>query len=174
MIAWTPSPPYRRDSFDVRVSNAPYSTTSPASQIIVWNIVPHGGNCGKWRVDNVGRNNALALPPQYTNHGPLTCGPFICQPHSTTWRHSGVHVDLRGPCHVFVPPSPRVGSRLRPFWYRYRIPVLVAVTVSSTVKVLNGTRYLRYPIPTSRCRYRLLGVGIGFRYRHMIPTSANG
>ena len=45
-------------------------------------------------------------------------------------------------------------GRLRPFRYRYRIPVSVAVTVSGTVNVLNGTRYLRYPIPTSRCRYR--------------------
>ena len=36
--------------------------------------------------------------------------------------------------------------RLRPFRYRYRIPVSVAVTVSGTVKVLNGTRYLRYLI----------------------------
>ena len=65
-------------------------------------------------------------------------------------------------------------DRLRRFRYRYRIPVSVAVTVSGTVKVLNGTRYLRYPIPTSRCRYRLLDVGIGFRYHHPIPTSANG
>ena len=32
-----------------------------------------------------------------------------------------------------------VESRLRSFRYRYRIPV--SVTVSGTVKVLNGTRY---------------------------------
>ena len=45
-------------------------------------------------------------------------------------------------------------ARLCPFRYRYRIPVSVAVTLLGTVEVLNGTRYLRYPIPTSRCRYR--------------------
>ena len=61
-------------------------------------------------------------------------------------------------------------SRLRPFRYRYRIPVLVAVTVSGTVKVLNGTRY-RHP-----------DVGIGYwmsvsvfdiviRYRHPLMAS---
>ena len=48
----------------------------------------------------------------------------------------------------------KVESRLRPFRYRYRIPVSETVKVSGTVKVLNSTRYIQYPIPTSRCRYR--------------------
>ena len=61
-------------------------------------------------------------------------------------------------------------SRLRPFQYRYRIPVSVAVTVSGTVNVLNGTRY-QHP-----------DVGIGnwmsvsvtdtdIRYRHLLTAS---
>ena len=45
-------------------------------------------------------------------------------------------------------------DRVRPFGYRYRIPVSVTITVSGTVKVLNGTQYQQYPIPTSKCRYR--------------------
>ena len=46
-------------------------------------------------------------------------------------------------------------SRLRPFGYRYRILVSVAVTVSGTVKVLNGTRY-RHPLTANvGCRYRI-------------------
>ena len=35
-------------------------------------------------------------------------------------------------------------GRLRPFRYRYQIPISVTITVSGTVKVLNGTRY-RHP-----------------------------
>ena len=45
-------------------------------------------------------------------------------------------------------------NRLRPFRYRYRIPVSITIMVSGTVKVLNGTRYIEYPILTSTCRYR--------------------
>ena len=47
-----------------------------------------------------------------------------------------------------------INIRLRPFRYRYRIPVSVAVIISGTIKVLNGTQYLRYLILTSSCRYR--------------------
>ena len=66
------------------------------------------------------------------------------------------------------------GGRVRPFRYRYRISVSVTITESGTVKVLNGTQYIQYPIPTSTCRYQLLDVGIDFRYRYLIPTSVNG
>ena len=63
-----------------------------------------------------------------------------------------------------------MGSRLRPFRYRYLTPLSVAVTVSGTVKVLNITRY-RHP-----------DVGIGYwmsvsvsdiviRYRHPLTAS---
>ena len=56
-------------------------------------------------------------------------------------------------------------DRLCPFRYQYRIPVSITVTVSSTVRVLNSTRYLQYSIPTSMCRISVS------RCRYWVPIS---
>ena len=83
--------------FSVYESNIHSAATSPAKEKSRGNIVPHEENRGKTRVYKVGRRNAFTLPPQLSNQGPLTHGPFTCQPpHTTTWRHPGVHVDSRG------------------------------------------------------------------------------
>ena len=63
----------------------------------------------------MGRLNAIALPPQSYNQGPLTCGPSICNPPATwrptrasawtAWTHvASCHVSA--PC---APPAPRMG-----------------------------------------------------------------
>ena len=63
-----------------------------------------------------------------------------------------------------------VGYRLCPFRYRYRIPVSVAVTVSGTVKVLNGTRY-RHP-DVSIGNWMSVSVSdIENRYRHPLTAT---
>ena len=62
------------------------------------NIIAHGRKKEKGRVKKVGQHNASALLPQYYNQGPLTHGPFTCQPsHTATWCHLGVRMDSRGP-----------------------------------------------------------------------------
>ena len=50
MIAWTSSPSYRCDSFDVRVSNARDAATCPEKNDYHGNIVPHGVNERRERV----------------------------------------------------------------------------------------------------------------------------
>ena len=60
------------------------------------NIVPHGENRRNLRVYRVGQHNANALPPQSYNQGPLTRGPFTCQPSCHLAPHAGVRVDPRG------------------------------------------------------------------------------
>ena len=68
---------------------------------ILRNIVPHGLKRKISQVYKLGRNNALALPPQYTHQGPLTRGPSKCQPlYSPCGTPSGVCVNSRGPCHA--------------------------------------------------------------------------
>ena len=64
------------------------------------NVVPHGRKNKALSVYNVGRFNAIALPPQHSNHNPLTRGPFTCQPPCHVAPHTGVRVDPRGllPC----------------------------------------------------------------------------
>ena len=67
----------------------------------------------------MGRFNAITLPPQYSNQGPLTCGPFTCQPPRHVAPLTGVRVDPRGPRHVSAPcapPVPHVGSRGPAMW----------------------------------------------------------
>ena len=46
-----------------------------------------------------GKNNANALPPQYSNLGPLYLGPINHHPVTphATWRHPGVRMGPRGP-----------------------------------------------------------------------------
>ena len=61
-------------------------------------------------------------------------------------------------------------TRLRPFRYRYRIPVSIAVTVSGTVKVLNGTRY-RHPDVGIGYWMSVLVSDIVIRYRHPLTAS---
>ena len=84
------------------------------------------------------------------------------------------HTSLILPLHLLLVLLTCVVVRVRPFRYRYRIPVYVTVTVSGTVRVLNGTRYLQYPISSSATGCRFRGVGIGFRYRNPIPSSVTG
>ena len=79
-IGWTPSPPHRRTSFDVLASNARNAATCPRKKKLRRNIVPHGENIRKTGVYKVGRNNALALPPQLSKQGPLTRGPSPASP----------------------------------------------------------------------------------------------
>ena len=88
-----PSPRDRRTLCDAITFNAHSAATCPAHLKSHGNIVPHGGNEGKGQVLNVGRRNAFALPPQLSNQGPLTRGPFTCQPPSH--------------CHVAPPGRPR-------------------------------------------------------------------
>ena len=70
------------------------------------NIVPHRERNTKPSVYKVGRLNAIALPPQYSNQGPLTCGPFTPQPPCHLAPLTSVHV---ASCHVSAPPVRRVG-----------------------------------------------------------------
>ena len=80
-----PSP---RDGRLVIVFDTRDAATCPVKTKTRGNLVPHGRKNGKSRVYNLGRRNAFALLPQLSNQGPLTRGPFTCQP----------------PCHV-VPPG---------------------------------------------------------------------
>ena len=112
VIAWTSSPPYQCASFDARVSNAHNTASCPAKMNFHGNIVSHGRKREDWRVYNLGRNNAFALPPQYSNQGPLTRGPFTCQPS-----HSSYHVappgrprELMWPYHASVSHSRHTGA----------------------------------------------------------------
>ena len=104
VIAWTPSPPYQCASFDVRVSNACDAATCLAKTNYRRNIVPHGRKGEEWRIYKLWRYNAFVLPPQYSNKGPLTCGPFTCQPPHC---HMAPPARPRGPvwpCHAYTPP----------------------------------------------------------------------
>ena len=98
------------------VSDAHGAATSPAKENFRGNIVPHGRKRRHRQAYKAGRFNAIVLPPQSYNQGPLTRGPPKCQPYSATWRHPGICVDSRGPCHVSAPPcatrAPRGPARL--------------------------------------------------------------
>ena len=82
------------------------------------NIVPHREKERKRPTNPLGRNNAFALPPQYSNQGPLTRGPFTCQPSQCSC-HVVPPERPRGlvwPCHAFAPPKRRVGSHSSATW----------------------------------------------------------
>ena len=89
----------------------------------------------------MGRNNAPALLPQYTHQGPLTHGPFTCQPPAT-WPHLGVRVDLRGLYHAFAPPV----RHLRAAWACAALPRGLACRVASA-RVPRATSALRVTCP---------------------------
>ena len=63
--------------------------------------------------------------------------------------------------------------RLLMFRYRYRILAFVAVMVSGTVRVLNGTRYRQYLIATSRCHISVDGCLYCVLLRFLILIYAN-
>ena len=100
-IWWTPRP---HGGHIAIASNAHRVTTSPAKDKFHENIVPHGRKNWNGWVYNTGRFNAIALPPQSYYQGPLTRGPFKCQPPLASGTPLGVCVDSRGPCHVSSPP----------------------------------------------------------------------
>ena len=79
-IGWISSPLHRCTSFDALTSNARDAATCPTKKKLRQNIVPHRENVWKTCGYKLGRNNALALLPQLSNQGPLTCGSFTCQP----------------------------------------------------------------------------------------------
>ena len=64
--------------------------------------------------------------------------------------------------------------RLSPFRYHYWILVFVVITISFTVKVLNGTRYRQYPILTSRFQILVDGCWFWVSLRYTILVFANG
>ena len=110
MIAWT-----RVHTIDALymtrfVSNAHGSATCLEKMNYHGNIVPHGENERKARIYNVGRHNANALPPEYYNQGPLTRGPFTCQPTHCHVAPPGRPCGLPWPCHASVPPLCHLGT----------------------------------------------------------------
>ena len=96
MIAWTRVHEIDAPLITAIASNVHNAATWPAKEKSRGNIVPHGGKRKNRRAENVGRNNVLALLPQYTHQGLLTRGPFTCQPLTS---------------HVAPPGCPR-----RPMW----------------------------------------------------------
>ena len=116
-IWWIPRP---RDGRITSISDADRAATSHAKEKFCGNIVPHERKREKRFVLKLGRHNANALPPQYYYQGPLTRGPFTCQPSLATWRPLGRPCGLAWPlppiCTCYAPPRHRVGLRICATW----------------------------------------------------------
>ena len=97
-------------------SDAPRDATSLEKLRILGNIVPHRRKGQNRWVYKAGRFNAIALPPQTTNQGPLTRGPSTCQPSHCHMAPPGQGMDSRGACHESALPcatwAPRGLARL--------------------------------------------------------------
>ena len=100
------------------VSDAHGDATSLAKENFWGNVVPHRRNRGKNRIYKVGRHNLNALLPQYYNQGPLTRGPFTCQPsrHESTRASAWTRVALPRIRATCAPPARRVGLRGSATW----------------------------------------------------------
>ena len=138
------------------ISDTPRDATSPEKLRIHGNIVPHGRKGWNRWVYKMGRFNAIALPPQSYNQGPLTGGPFAHQPSLTIWHPLGHPRGLAWPlprvCACYVPPRCRVGPLGSSTWpcvpHRIRAGpvrhVSFACHVSSAGTVENKTPFLRF------------------------------
>ena len=85
-------------------SNAREASTCPVFKRLNRDMVPHRKNERKGHVYKVGWRNTNALPPQYYNQGPLTRGPFTCQPSHCHVAPPGRPRGLTWPYHTSAPP----------------------------------------------------------------------
>ena len=121
------SPRDRLALCDAIASNTRSAATCPAHLKSQGNIVPHGENMWDMWVYKVGCSNAIALPPQLSNQGPLTRGPFTYQPPHCHMVPHGRPRGLAWPCHTFAPPPRHLGAA----WARVALPRDLACHVAS-------------------------------------------